>query len=133
MKIAQMPEPAQIQQLMEGAADTPVVMVNLLKFKEHADGANAGMSGAESYMKYGAEMKKFVESKGGRFIWSGRADSMVIGESDVDWDVIALVEYPSRKAFLEIASSSHVAEIGEDRKMGLEGQWLIATTTANEL
>ncbi len=133
MKIAQMPQPEQFKQLMEGPEDTPVVMVNLLKFKGQADGANEGMSGGESYMKYGEQMKKFVESKGGRFIWSGRVDSMVIGESDADFDVIALVEYPSRKAFVEIATSDHVATIGEDRKMGLEGQWLIATTETSEL
>jgi hypothetical protein len=53
---------------------------------------------------------------------------MVIGESDADFQVIALVEYPSRKAFIEIASSPHVAEIGQDRTKGLAGQWLIATT-----
>lgn len=133
MKIAQMPAPTQIQRLMEGPEDSPVVMVNLLKFKAEADGANAGMSGAESYMKYGSEMRKFVESKGGRFIWTGRVDSMLIGESDVDFDVVALVEYPSRKAFLEIAGSDHVAKIGEDRKMGLAGQWLIATTEVGDL
>ncbi len=122
MKIAQVPEPAQIQELMSDPADTPVVMVNLLSFKEQADGGNEGMSGADSYRLYGEKMKKFVESKGGRFIWSGRVDSMVIGESDANFQVIALVEYPSRKAFLEIASSAHVAEIGEDRKRGLVGQ-----------
>ena len=133
MKIAQMPKPEQFQELIKGPEDTPVVMVNLLSFKQQADGANAGMSGAESYMKYGGEMKKFVESKGGRFIWSGRVDSMVIGESDADFHVVALVEYPSRKAFVEIATSGHVAEIGKDRTMGLEGQWLIATTTADLL
>ena len=113
---------------MKGPEDTPVVMVNLLSFKSDADGGNEGMTGQESYMRYGDSMKKFVESKGGRFIWSGRVDSMVIGESDVDVQVVALVEYPSRKAFFEIASSPHVAEIGEDRKKGLAGQWLIATT-----
>jgi len=128
MKIAQMPEPAQIQELMSGPEDTPVVMVNLLSFKKDADGGNEGMTGQESYMRYGGKMREFVESKGGRFIWSGRVDSMVIGESDADFQVIALVEYPSRKAFIEIASSPHVAEIGEDRKKGLAGQWLIATT-----
>ncbi len=133
MKIAQMPQPEQFKQLMEGPEDAPVVMVNLLKFKGRADGSNVGMSGAESYMKYGEQMKKFVESKGGRFIWSGRVDSMVIGESDADFDVVALVEYPSRRAFVEIATSDHVATIGEDRKMGLEGQWLIATTETSEL
>ena len=130
MKIAQMPEPEQIQELMKGPEDTPVVMVNLLSFKKDADGGNEGMSGQESYMLYGGKMREFVESKGGRFIWSGRVDSMVIGESDADFQVIALVEYPSRKAFIEIASSPHVAEIGEDRKKGLAGQWLIATTEA---
>lgn len=128
MKIAQMPEPSQIQELMQGPEDTPVVMVNLLSFKDEADGGNEGMSGAESYMRYGENMRKFVESKGGRFIWSGRVDSMVIGESDADFQVVALVEYPSRKAFLEIASSAHVKEIGQDRARGLAGQWLIATT-----
>jgi uncharacterized protein (DUF1330 family) len=130
MKIAQMPQPEQFKELLEGPADTPVVMVNLLKFKNDADGRNEGLSGAESYMKYGEQMKKFVESKGGRFLWTGRVDSMVIGESDSDFDVVALVEYPSRKAFVEIATSDHVSKIGEDRKMGLEGQWLIATTAA---
>ncbi len=133
MKIAQMPEPEQFQQLMQWPEDTPVVMVNLLSFKNRADGGNEGMTGVESYMRYGANMRKFVESKGGRFIWSGRVDSMVIGESDVDFQVVALVEYPSRKAFLEIASSAHVAEIGKDRSAGLAGQWLIATTESNPL
>lgn len=131
MKISQYPEPSQIEELLEGPGDTPVVMVNLLSFKDRADGGNEGMSGVESYRLYGESMKKFVESKGGRFIWSGRVDSMVIGESDEDFDIIALVEYPSRKAFLEIATSAHVQEIGQDRSKGLAGQWLIATTTGD--
>jgi len=130
VKIAQQPEPEQIQELMKFPEDTPVVMLNLLSFKERADGGNEGMSGVESYMRYGANMRKFVESKGGRFIWSGRVDSMVIGESDTDFQVVALVEYPSRKAFIEIATSAHVAEIGKDRTKGLAGQWLVATTEA---
>jgi hypothetical protein len=50
------------------------------------------MTGQESYMRYGGNMRKFVESKGGRFIWTGRVDSMVIGESDAEFQVIALVE-----------------------------------------
>lgn len=130
MKIAQTPKPEQFQELMAGPADTPVVMVNLLSFKREADGGNEGMTGEASYMKYGENMKKFVESKGGRFIWSGRVDSMLIGESDFDFQIVALVEYPSRQAFVEIATSAHVAEIGQDRAKGLAGQWLIATTEA---
>ena len=43
---------------------------------------------------------------------------MVIDESDADFQVVTLVEYPNRKAFIEIASSPHVAEIGKDRSRG---------------
>lgn len=128
MKIASQPTPEQIQTLMEGPDDTPVVMLNLLKFKTRADGGNESMSGQESYGLYAAKMQEFVESKGGRFLYAGTADSMVLGETDYDFDIVALVEYPSRKAFIEIASSQHVAEIGQDRGKGLEGQWLIAST-----
>ena len=130
MKIAQMPEPSQFQELMDGPEDTPVVMLNLLSFKDRADGGNEGMSGEESYGLYAQKMRKFVESKGGRFIWAGRVDSFVIGASDAEFQVVALVEYPNRRAFVEIASSAHVAEIGKDRSKGLAGQWLIATTEA---
>lgn len=122
------PTPEQFQTLMEGPADTPVVMVNLLTFKKEASDADAGVSGQEAYGRYAVEMRKFVESKGGRFIWAGRVDSMVIGESDEEFHVVALVEYPNRATFVEIASSDHVAKIGEHRSAGLESQWLIATT-----
>jgi hypothetical protein len=40
--------------------------------------------------------------------------------------MIALVEYPSREAFLAIATDPHVQEIGVHRAAGLESQWLIA-------
>lgn len=133
MKIATTPEPVQIQELMKGPAETPVVMVNLLSFKQEADGQNTGMSGAESYARYGEKMKAFVESKGGRFLFMGRVDSMVLGESDHDFQVVALVEYPNRQTFLEIASSPYVADIGKNRSEGLAGQWLIATTQSDNL
>ena len=43
--------------------------------------------------------------------------------------MIGLVEYPSREAFLAIATDPHVQEIGVHRAAGLESQWLIAATT----
>lgn len=122
------PTPEQFQELMQGPADTPVVMVNLLTFKKQATGDHAGESGQDAYMQYGAKMREIVEAAGGRFIWSGRVDSMVIGDSDERFDVVALVEYPSRAAFAKIVTSDAVAEIGVHRAAGLDSQWLIATT-----
>ncbi len=130
MKLGIGPEPDQFEELMSGPADTPVVMVNLLRFKDRADTPGEEISGAESYQRYAERMRKIVEGAGGRFIWSGRVDSQVIGRSDVPFDVVALVEYPSREAFRKLVSSPEVAEIGAHRAAGLDGQWLLATMAA---
>jgi uncharacterized protein (DUF1330 family) len=104
-------------------------MVNLLKFKDRADESEGDASGQVAYGRYAEQMRKVVESQGGRFIWTGRVDSKVIGEDgDPEFDVVALVEYPSRQKFIEIVGSQKVQEIGEHRSAGLEMQWLIATT-----
>ena len=46
------PSDEQMQGFFEGDVDTPISMVNLLKFKKHAeyeDGRNTQLSGAEAY------------------------------------------------------------------------------------
>ena len=122
------PNREQIEELMQGPADRPVVMINLLKFKPRADASEGDASGQEAYGRYAEQMRKVVESQGGRFIWAGRVDSMVIGEEDPEFEVAALVEYPSRQKFLEVAGSDKVRDIGEHRSAGLESQWLLAAT-----
>jgi uncharacterized protein (DUF1330 family) len=125
------PTSEQIDTLLTGPADTPVVMVNLLRFKPQADAPDEGVSGEEAYRRYAEQMRAFVESKGGRFIWAGRVDSQVIGTGGEGFHMIGLVEYPSRQAFVAIATDPHVQEIGKHRAAGLESQWLIATTEAS--
>ena len=125
------PTAEQFQELMKGQQDHPCVMLNLLRFKPQADASHEGDTGLEAYNRYGTEMRKFVESKGARFIWAGRVDSQVIGEGGEEFHVVALVEYPSRKAFAEITQDPYVTEnIGKHRAAGLEMQWLIAMTEA---
>jgi uncharacterized protein (DUF1330 family) len=123
------PTPEQLKQLMAGPPDEPVVMLNLLRFKDRADTTHEGDSGQQAYLRYGRAMRKFVESHGGRFIWTGRVDSQVIGEGAGGFHAVALVEYPSRAKFLELAGDPHVTEdIGKHREAGLEMQWLVAMT-----
>lgn len=123
------PTAEQFQTLLTSDDEGPVVMVNLLRFKPVADEPCAGLSGEEAYRKYGDEMVAFVESRGGRLIWSGQLSSQVIGTGGEEFHSVAIVEYPSRKAFVEIAMDPFVAEIGKYRAAGLEMQWLLATTT----
>ena len=130
--IALYPTPEQIQDLLKGPADQPVVMLNLLRFKERASAPDEGLTGEEAYQRYVDEMVGFVESKGGRVIWSGRVDGQVIGSNAEGFHMAALMEYPSRKAFVEIATSPEVAKFGVHRSAGLEGQWLLATSKRDD-
>lgn len=127
--IAVYPKREQLDALLAGAQDEPVVMLNLLRFKARASAPDEGLTGEEAYQRYAAPMRRLVEARGGRFLWMGRVGEQVIGEGAEGFQMAALVEYPSRRAFVEIATSPEVAEIGVHRAAGLEGQWLLATTT----
>lgn len=130
--IALYPTRAQIEALLASEEQGPVVMLNLLRFRPEADEPDRGSTGEEAYQRYAASMRAIVEGRGGRFLWVGRVDSQVIGEGAEGFEVAALVEYPSRKAFVEIATCPEVAAIGVHRAAGLVGQWLLATTTRAE-
>ena len=126
--IALYPSPEQIQTLLAGPVDGPIVMLNLLRFKPTGDAPDDDVSGEEAYRRYARPMIEFVTSKGGRVVFSGRVASQVVGTGGEGFHMVALVEYPSRAAFLQIANDPHVQEIGAHRAAGLEGQWLIAAT-----
>jgi uncharacterized protein (DUF1330 family) len=66
------------------------------KFKARAEGETG--SSEEAYRRYGEAAVKMVEEQGGRVLWQGRADQILIGDPDQGWDSVVLVEYPSRKA-----------------------------------
>ncbi|MBV8137420.1 MAG: DUF1330 domain-containing protein [Deltaproteobacteria bacterium] len=97
------PRPDQIQALVTDPDQGPVVMLNLLKFKERATGEEG--TGADAYRRYGDAVIKMVEARGGRVLWSGRATHVLVGEEADKWDAIALVQYPSPAAFLDMATS----------------------------
>ena len=106
--------------------DGPVVMLNLLKFKDVATG---GGSGAASYNRYGDTVTKMVEERGGQVLWSGRADQVLIGDEVANgWDAIALVQYPSRQAFIDMVTDETYQQSHEHRGGGLADTVLIACT-----
>lgn len=122
------PTADRIAALMGNPSAEPIVMLNLLKFRDkavYADGRATALTGREAYMLYGEAMRKVVEKNGGRFVFQAAIEQLVIGEVEQMWDIVALVEYPSASAFAKIATSPEVSEIGVHRAAGLEGQLLI--------
>jgi uncharacterized protein (DUF1330 family) len=127
------PTAEQFSELLARDDGRPIVMVNLLRYKPEANEPDTGLTGEQAYNAYGEAMVPFVLSKGGRLIWAGKVASQVIGSGGEQFHTVAIMEYPSRKAFLEIAMDPFVARIGEHRAAGLEMQWLLASTTDDEL
>lgn len=124
------PNGAQLRALLEDKTPGPIVMVNLLAFREraaYADGRDGG-SGRDAYMRYAAAMRPIVEGAGGRFLFWADVQSVVIGEVGEPWDAVGIVEYPSRAEFHRIATSPEVQAIGVHREAGLAGQLLVMTT-----
>lgn len=111
-------------QLASSPDDGPVVMLNLLKFKERSD--RSDRSGQEEYNDYGRSARRMVEERGGRVVWMGRPEQVLIGDDSNEWDAVALVEYPSRKTFIEMVSTPKYMEAHEHREGGLERTVLIA-------
>ena len=116
MAHAHMPEeleqlnPIALQEFTARAAEGPVVMLNLLDFKP------AG--GAERYLEYGKAVAPLLERVGAKLVYAGNADAPVIGPSK--WDSVALVEYPTRQAFLDMIASPEYAAIAHLRTEALE-------------
>jgi uncharacterized protein (DUF1330 family) len=126
------PTPAQFERLATSADgnDGPVIMINLLRFKERADGIDAadGITGAEAYARYGAGVRKFLDGVGGRVVLAVGATESVIGPHDGEWDMVLAVEYPSRRAFLEMTRDPGYLALHAHRAAALSDSRLIACT-----
>jgi uncharacterized protein (DUF1330 family) len=123
------PRPDQIKALLESDLEGPVCMLNLLSFKpraEYEDGRATDLTGREAYQLYGAQMAPFVESRGGRLLHTSSAGLLVVGDGDLTWDMVAIMEYPSKTAFVEIVTAPEVAGFSVHRTAGLASQLLVA-------
>lgn len=90
----------------EGA---PVVMLNLLSFKPEG--------GRERYEEYGEAVAPLLEKAGGRIAFFGTPAAVLLGEDS--WDLVVLVEYPTRQAFLDMVGSDEYEAIGHLRTEAL--------------
>jgi uncharacterized protein (DUF1330 family) len=81
----------------------PIHMLNLVRLREMAeydDGTQA--TGAKAYATYGRLSAQVLERVGGRLIWRGQMEQMLIGPADVAWDLCFIVQYPEAAAFMNM-------------------------------
>ena len=124
------PNKEQMAGFFEGDINSPISMVNLLKFKEKAeyeDGRDNDLSGKEAYMIYAMEVQEHLKKIGGEMVFGGEITRLMLGEVEDLWDSVAVARYPSRKAMLEMIMDSDYQESEKHRSAGLLGQLNIET------
>ena len=99
----------------ERAEDGPLVMLNLLAFRP--DG------GRERYARYGEAAQPHLERVGGRLLGAYEPGPTLIGAES--WDLVLLVEYPTRRAFLDMVASPGYQAIAGLRTEALERAALV--------
>ena len=103
----------------------PVVMVNLVRFRERSRDGNG--TGWDDYSRYGKGDMPLLKKVGGTVLWAGRVEGAVVGDlGDGRWDWVVVVWYPSRAAFLAMMTSPEYAEINVDRENGVEDHVVLA-------
>jgi len=90
--------------------DTPIHMLNLLKFRDMAaypeghDLAGKGLTGREAYAEYGKTSGPVFTRVGGKIVWRGAMEAMVIGPTGKHWDMAFIAYYPNSSAFMAMVT-----------------------------
>lgn len=125
-----MPQPEQAAAFFQGDEQGPMVMVNLLKFKEKAeypDGRETELSGKEAYLIYGAAVTECLKLVGGKAVFSADVTGLILGDVEELWDMVALAYYPSPQAMIQMVGLPEYQGIELHRFAGLAGQLNIRT------
>ena len=120
-----LPNEEQLKGFTDEPEKGPIKMLNLVKLKdkaEYQDGRESDISGLEAYAIYGKEVVEHLNKVGAKLIFSGVVDRLMIGEADDMWDLVAIAEYPNRKAMLEMIMDPAYTETAKHREAAIEGQ-----------
>lgn len=89
----------------------PVVMLNLLRFREVADYSKSPhlapaspVSGEEAYRRYAAHTMPLLQKAGSEVLLLGKSRPPLIGPTDERWDLVLLVRHRNAQAFLAFAT-----------------------------
>jgi len=103
----------------------PVVMVNLVRFRERSRDGNG--TGWDAYSRYSKGDMPLLKKVGGTILWAGHVEGAAVGDlGEGRWDWVVVVWYPSRAAFLAMMTSPEYAQINVDRENGVEDHVILA-------
>ena len=111
-----------VEVMRRRASDGPLVMLNLLKFKP---------GGEQRYLEqYASVALPMIERLGGRILYAGRLAERAHDDDAPEWDVLILVEYPNRQAFIDMVNDPAYRSAHVHRSAAVERALLRATDPA---
>jgi hypothetical protein len=119
-----------IEGLKELEHQGPVVMVNLMRFRDRSlDGDGSGW---DAYLRYSALTVPMIKARGGTLLWTGDAKAVALGPRDGNqWDYLALVYYPSVADFIDMMTSAdYESRCDPHRRNGCAEHVIICTKEA---
>jgi len=104
--------PDQLAAIAADTRDGEVVMLNLVKYRQP--------DGRDEYLVYSRGFIPLLKRCGGTILWAGDVTGVALGDDAADdWDYAVLVQYPDRRAFVDVMSSDEYAAINVHRRAGL--------------
>jgi hypothetical protein len=111
----------------------PVVMLNLLRFRDRADysadraiAPAAPVSGREAFQSYIDHTLPYLAASGGEVSFLGNGGRYFIGPGDERWDLAMLIRQSSLESFIAFATNeAYLAGIGH-RTAAVEDSRLLA-------
>ncbi|MAT45620.1 MAG: DUF1330 domain-containing protein [Anaerolineaceae bacterium] len=110
----------------------PVVMLNLLRFRDIADYSATPhltpmepISGEEAYQLYIEQTLPHLKKSGGELIFLGKGGNFLIGPTSERWDAVMLVRQNSVNDFMAFTSNPEYMESMAHRTAALEDSRLL--------
>lgn len=104
----------------------PIHMLNLVRLRDQAaypDGRRA--TGVEAYDAYSRESGPVFARLGGRIVWRGSFEHMLIGPETEVWHHCFIAEYPNTDAFAAMIRDPAYREAVKHRQAAVEDSRLI--------
>ena len=121
------PTADQLAALAASPETGPVVMLNLVRFREQS--ADGDGTGSDAYLRYSAGFMPLLKRAHGTILWAGHVTGVALGDDEQNgWDYAVLVQYPDRRAFVDTMTSPEYAAINATRLAGLADHVIVPVT-----
>ncbi|MFC5992630.1 DUF1330 domain-containing protein [Pseudonocardia hispaniensis] len=128
------PAPEAMQALNRAVPDDqPIVLLNLLRYREWTQHRGEWISGRECYARYANALLPILMRVGGRLLWRGQVGHVLVGPPDETWHEAVLVGYPSRSAFARMLADPVYRSCAQLRTDALEDSRLIVAVAPRRI